>query len=86
LHFKNIFITKAVKFDIQTQKLEANAAASSRDLQTVNSNVVLNYAFEESAIIELYKNVGSKTIIENKIINPSVQEVIKAVTATYTAE
>jgi hypothetical protein len=86
LHFKNIFTTKAVKFDIKTQKLEANAAASSRDLQTVNSNVVLNYAFEESAIIELYKNVGSKTIIENKIINPSVQEVIKAVTATYTAE
>jgi regulator of protease activity HflC (stomatin/prohibitin superfamily) len=86
LHFKNPFITKVVKFDIQTQKLEAEAAASSNDMQIVSSVVVLNYAFEESAIIELYKTIGNKTTIENKIINPSVQEVIKAVTATYNAE
>ena len=86
LHFKNPFTTKVVKFDIQTQKLEADAAASSNDMQIVSSSVVLNYAFEEWAIIELYKTIWTRSTIESKIINPSVQEVIKAVTATYNAE
>jgi len=55
-------------------------------MQIVSSEVVLNYAFDESSIIELYKTIGVKSTIENKIINPAVQEVIKAVTATYNAE
>jgi len=86
LHLKNPFTTKVVKFDIQTQKLEINADASSKDLQTVTSVVVLNYAIEEWKIIELYKTIGNKEDIENRVINPTLQEVIKWATAKYTAE
>lgn len=86
LHWRNVITTKAVKFDIQTQKLETNANASSKDLQTVTSNVSLNYSIDEKQIINLYTTIGSKNDIESRIIQPTLQEVIKAVTAKYTAE
>lgn len=86
LHFANPFTTKAVIFDIQTQKLDATADASSKDLQTVTSHVALNYSIEESKIIDLYKTIWTKSDIESRIINPTLQEVIKAATAKFTAE
>lgn len=85
-HLKNPFITKVVLFDVQTQKFETMTHASSKDLQTVNTTVVLNYAFGPESVINLYENIGNKETIENKIINPAVQEVIKAVSAMYNAE
>lgn len=86
LHWRFVVMTKAVKFDIQTQKLETNANASSKDLQTVTSNVSLNYSISEDKIITLYKTIGNKSEIEARIIQPTLQEVIKAVTAKFTAE
>ena len=40
LHFKTPFITKSVKYNVQTQKLDATADASSKDLQSVGATIV----------------------------------------------
>ncbi len=86
LHFKTPLITKAVKYNIQTQKLEAVSAASSKDLQTVSASIVVNYKYKESEVVTLYKNVGSEEKVADKIIQPAVQEVFKSVVAKYSAE
>ena len=86
LHFKTPFITKSVKYNIQTQKLDATADASSKDLQTVTASIVVNYKYKESEVVNLYKNVGKEEKVAEKIITPAVQEVFKSVVAKYSAE
>jgi regulator of protease activity HflC (stomatin/prohibitin superfamily) len=66
------------------QKLEVNAGSSSKDMQTVNSKIALNYRVDVKRSAELYKNVG--LTYEANIIAPAMQESIKAITARYTAE
>ena len=84
LNFKVPFVqnVKIINNKIQVIEIEANAV--SKDLQTVNSSIAVNYrvGFESSASI--YKNIGSN--YENVILLPAVKESVKAVTAKYTAE
>lgn len=86
LHFKTPFITKSVKYNVQTQKLDATADASSKDLQAVSASIVVNYKYKESEVVNLYKNVGKEERVAEKIITPAIQEVFKAVVAKYSAE
>ena len=86
LHIKTPIITKAVKYNIQTQKLEAVADASSKDLQNVAASIVVNYKYKESEVVKLYKNVWKEEKVAERIITPAVQEVFKAVVAKYSAE
>lgn len=80
------FITKAVKYNIQTQKAQGVADASSKDLQSVGATIVVNYKFKEEEVVKLYKNVGKEEKVQEKILEPAIQEVFKAVVAKYSAE
>lgn len=86
LHFKMPIISKAIKYNIQTQKLEAKSEASSKDLQVITASIVVNYRYKESEVVKLYKNVWKEEKVAEKIIQPAVQEVFKAVVAKYSAE
>lgn len=86
LHMKLPLIASVVKFDIQTQKLTTQATASSKDLQSVTADLAINYAINPKSVITLFKSVGNMDTIENRIINPIIQEAIKSATAKYTAE
>jgi regulator of protease activity HflC (stomatin/prohibitin superfamily) len=70
--------------EVRTQKEEAQSAAASKDLQTVTTTLALNYHVKAEGVGDLYKNVG--TDFKSRIIDPVVQESLKAVTARYTAE
>lgn len=84
LHFKVPIAQSVVIMDVKTQKYEAKASAASKDLQTVSTEVTINYQILESAVPEIYRTIG--LTYEDKIIQPAVQEVVKASTAQYTAE
>lgn len=84
LHFKVPFAQSIVKMDIRTQKYEAKASAASADLQTVSTDVTLNYYILPGQTPTIYKEIGVD--YQDKVINPAVQEVVKASTAKYTAE
>lgn len=75
-----------MKYNVQTQKLDATADASSKDLQSVGATIVVNYKYKESEVVKLYKNVGKEEKVAEKIITPAIQEVFKAVVAKYSAE
>lgn len=84
IHFKIPIAQQIVKVDVKTQKYEASASSSSKDLQVVSTNVAVNYHLTAASVSTLYKSIGLN--YESKIIQPSVQEVVKAVTAQFTAE
>jgi regulator of protease activity HflC (stomatin/prohibitin superfamily) len=84
LHFITPFITKVTKVDVKTQKVESAPAAASRDLQTINSTIAVNYYVNALSAPKLISSVGLD--YENKIIVPAIQEAVKAVVAQYSAE
>lgn len=84
LHFKIPFAQSVAKFDVQTQKYEAQASAASRDLQMVDSNMAVIYHLQPDSVPAIYSDLGYS--YGDKVIQPQVQEVLKAVTAKFSAD
>ena len=84
IHWVTPLIERVVKFDVRTQKEQTDASAASKDLQTVNTTVAVNHNLDPEKVGQLYVTVGPE--YKSRIIDPAVQEVVKAVTARYTAE
>ena len=84
INFKLPVIEKIVKMNVKVQKAEINTSGASKDLQDVQMQLAVNYRVNYEKAISLYKNVGTK--YEETILNPAIQESIKAVTSNYTAE
>ena len=84
IHGKIPFVQDVVMIDNRIQKLEVNTEAFSKDLQSVNTVLAINYRVDTSKSYSIYKNVGAD--YENVLVVPAVNEVLKAITATYTAE
>ena len=84
LYFKIPFIQKVVRMDVKIQKDEIPASASSKDLQVVTSRIALNYHLDPSVVNKIWQEVGKN--YNTRIIAPSIQEGVKAVTAKFTAE
>jgi regulator of protease activity HflC (stomatin/prohibitin superfamily) len=77
-------IRQAVQVDIRTKKLEVEADAASSDLQVMKVNGVLNYHLDPQNVNKLYQQVGLD--YESIIIQPAMQEAIKASTAQFRVE
>ncbi len=71
-------------YDIRLQKVEFDATAASKDLQSVSTKVALNFRPNAAKVADIHRNVGVD--YAEKIIHPAVQEAVKATTARYTAE
>lgn len=84
LNVKIPLAQKAVKFDVRTQKYEADASAASKDLQIVSAKIAVNYHVLPDAVPKLYSEVGFN--YQERVIQPAVQEAVKASTAKFTAE
>ncbi len=84
LHFRLPVVQTIALMDVKVQKSLTNAAASSSDLQEVSSEVALNYHIIPDKANVVYQTIG--VYFKDRIIDPAVQEVVKAVTARYTAE
>lgn len=83
-NFKIPYIEKVVKVNIKVQKVELKTESSTKDLQTVNTMLAVNYRVEKNKAVQLYKNVGNS--YEKTILTPAIQESIKAVMSNYNAE
>ena len=86
LHFKIPYVDMVKTMSIQTQKLQWDGDAASKDLQSVKGDIALNYRLDPSQLITIYQNIWTNEAVENKIIWPMIQEWVKATTAKYTAE
>ncbi len=84
LNLKLPLLESVKKTNIQTQKEQTEAQAASADLQNVKTTIAVNYNVTSDKVAELYVKVG--TSFGSTIIDPAIQEVVKSVTAKYTAE
>ncbi len=84
LHFKVPIMQEVIRVDVKVQKAETAAAAASADLQDVSSTVAINYHIIPDKANIVYQSIGAH--FKERIIDPAVQEVVKAVTAKYSAE
>lgn len=83
-HLKVPFIQDVVKIDNRIVKLEVQTEAFSKDLQTVQTTLAINYRVDTKKSYSIYKNVGAD--YENVLVVPAVNEVLKAISSSYTAE
>ena len=83
-HWKIPVAQTVIKVDVQTQKYEADASAASSDLQVVSTKIAVNYHLPADSVVDLYTKIGMD--YESKVIQPAVQETVKASTAQFSAE
>ena len=84
LHFVIPFQDEVVNIEVRTLKYANDARSASKDLQTVETTVTVNYHPDKEKIHRLYKNLGLD--YENRVIQPAIEETVKQVTANYNAE
>jgi len=84
IHFVIPFAQEVVQIDNRITKLEVSTEAFSKDLQTVSTTLAINYRVDGAKSDAIYKNIG--TTYESVLMVPAVNEVLKAITAQYTAE
>jgi regulator of protease activity HflC (stomatin/prohibitin superfamily) len=84
LHFKIPIVQTVILMDVKIQKALTDAASSSSDLQDVDLSIALNYHIIPEKANLVYQTIGVQ--FKERIIDPAIQEVMKAVSARYTAE
>ncbi|MBW4598242.1 MAG: prohibitin family protein [Calothrix sp. FI2-JRJ7] len=86
IHFIIPLVNTVKNLSVRVEKQEISAEASSKDLQEVYADVALNWHIVPEEVNIIYQQIGDEVQIIDKIINPAVEEVLKAVMAQYTAE
>jgi regulator of protease activity HflC (stomatin/prohibitin superfamily) len=84
LHFRVPVMQEVVLMDVKVQKVVTDTVAASADLQDVTSSIALNYHLVPERANTVYQTIGVD--YRERIIDPAILEVVKAVSARYSAE
>ena len=82
-HFINPFWS-IYEYDIRTQKIETNSEAASKDLQSVDTVIALNFHVNPDTVKLLFQETQGE--YQLTLIAPAIQESVKAATAQFTAD
>lgn len=82
--FVKPFSVQVIELETRIQKEQVKASAASKDLQAASTEVALNYRIAPESAPWIFENIGLE--YKARIIDPAIQESVKAATATYTAE
>ncbi len=74
------------RINVRVQKNTFKSDAASKDLQTITTELAVNWHIDPLKVNRIYQQVGDETLIIDGIITPAVSEVLKAATAKKTAE
>jgi regulator of protease activity HflC (stomatin/prohibitin superfamily) len=84
VHFVNP-ISQIKDVDVRLQKDQlAGASASTKDLQQVHTDIVVQYRLNAAKVPQIYKEFGLN--VDEKVLGPAINEAFKTVTAHYTSE
>lgn len=84
IHLRVPIMQRVSVIDVQTQKLPIETLAYSKDIQSVKSKIALNYHVKPELVNRLWQSVGGDFI--HRLIDPAVQESVKAAAAKFTAQ
>ena len=85
-YFRIPIMEKIIKMSVRTTKYQTDADSASKDLQSIMSTIALNYRLDPRKVNYLYQTIGTNREIEEMIIDPAIEESVKASTAKFTAE
>lgn len=85
-HLKKPLLDRVEQVNIRLNKTHANAASSSRDLQNVETQVTIQFAMIGAHAPNTFQRIGRIGDVSQTVIEPAIQESVKAITAKYTAE
>lgn len=77
-------VERVVAMDVRVQKEQVEAPAASKDLQSVSTIVAANFHLDPNRVAQIYQDIGPD--YKNRLIDPAMQESVKASTAKFTAE
>jgi regulator of protease activity HflC (stomatin/prohibitin superfamily) len=84
LYFVIPGVEDIAQVEVREQKTEMSTSASSKDLQSIQSGIAINFRPDPANAHLLFKDVGTE--YEARILDPAIEETVKAATARYTAE
>ncbi len=84
IHFLIPFQDDIVQMEVRTLKYDKDTRSASKDLQSVETTVTVNYHPDQEQVHVLFKEIGLD--YENRVIQPAIEETVKQVTANYNAE
>ena len=85
-HLKKPYLDKVEQMDIRLTKAVVKSEAASKDLQTVRTQVTVQYSLVGAVAPKTFQKIGVRSVVEVTLIEPAIQESVKAVTAQFTAE
>jgi len=84
LYFVMPGVEQIAQVEVREQKTEMSTSASSKDLQSIQSGTAINFRPDPANAHLLFKDVGTE--YQARILDPAIEETVKAATAQYTAE
>src|SRR5687768_15284404 len=84
LHFRMPIAQQIENMSVQTHAIHAKASSASHDLQTVATEVTLNYQLDPLKVGHIYQTL--RRDYETRVIAPAIQEAVKGSTSNYQAE
>jgi prohibitin 1 len=78
--------TNIVEVSLRLRASTTETMAASKDMQKVHATISVNWRITENKVMETFKNLGTPDLIEDKVIDRAVSEILKAETAKLTAE
>lgn len=85
-HLKAPVVDKVIPVDIRLINTQTRATSASKDLQTVMTQVSVQYSINGAVAPITYQKIGGVEAVSVKLVQPAILESVKAVTAKYTAE
>jgi len=83
MHFRMPIVENVLLVDVKTHKAEVDALSYSKDLQNVDTKIALNFHLDPNKVHRLIQEIGIDYDV--RIIQPAIQESVKAATAKFTA-
>ncbi len=85
-HFKRPFMDIVEQVNVRLVPVQVKATAASRDLQTVTTDVTVAYSLSGLLAPVTFQRIGDTRQVAAAVVEPAIQESVKAVTAQFTAE
>ncbi|MEG3939144.1 prohibitin family protein [Microcoleus sp. S36b_A3] len=78
--------TSVKTLSVRVQKTDLKADAASKDLQSITTDLAVNWNVDPAKVNQVFQQVGDEEQIVTSILSPAISEVLKAATSKKTAE
>ncbi|MEG4280549.1 prohibitin family protein [Microcoleus sp. MON1_C1] len=79
-------VTSVKTISVRVQKTDLKADAASKDLQSITTDLAVNWNVDPAKVNQVFQQVGDEEQIVTSILSPAISEVLKAATSKKTAE